>query len=304
MQLIYDFEDGDEGWRYLDDLFRFEDAPEAARGWHAEGAADGALAIGLGGTGADADGTSGGWREGFSLDDEQAVTLTLRYKIKQNPNYERGEWGELRVALDGKNVGLDGNPYIDRIGGDGNGGGARSTGWQEVTIELGPLEAGRHRLDIGGLIKADPARSEVTKIYIDEVRIESAQGEFEARVLELTNEFREENGLDPLRFDPKLGEAAGSWSREMAEGDFFEHSDTRELAEEHGYEWRALGENIAAGQTTPEEVVEGWIGSPGHRANLLSEDFDELGVGYHFEENDGGRAPYGHYWTQVFGTEL
>ena len=51
-------------------------------------------------------------------------------------------------------------------------------------------------------------------------------------------------------------------------------------------------------------MVEGWIGSPGHRENLLSDDFEEIGIGYYFRPDDGGDAPFGHYWTQAFGTEL
>ena len=52
-----------------------------------------------------------------------------------------------------------------------------------------------------------------------------------------------------------------------------------------------------------EAVVNGWIASPGHRANMLSDAFEEMGVGYHYLANDGGGLNYRHYWTQVFGTE-
>ena len=55
-------------------------------------------------------------------------------------------------------------------------------------------------------------------------------------------------------------------------------------------------ENIAAGNATPEAVVDQWMHSPGHRANILNKDFKELGVGYYYKEN----STYKHYWIQMF----
>lgn len=63
-----------------------------------------------------------------------------------------------------------------------------------------------------------------------------------------------------------------------------------------------MGENIAAGYSTPEAVVEGWKNSSGHRANLLNPNFTELGVGYYYLANDTGSVNYNRYWTQVFGS--
>ncbi|NEQ97332.1 MAG: CAP domain-containing protein [Cyanothece sp. SIO2G6] len=130
--------------------------------------------------------------------------------------------------------------------------------------------------------------------------------EFATEVLELTNQFRAENGLDPLSFNQDLAEAAQDHAEDMAQQDFFSHtgedgSSVLERVRETGYDPRAVGENIAAGQTTPEQVVQAWIGSPGHRANLLNETFTELGVGYEFLKNDTGDVNYNHYWAQNFG---
>jgi uncharacterized protein YkwD len=63
-----------------------------------------------------------------------------------------------------------------------------------------------------------------------------------------------------------------------------------------GYAYRKVAENIAAGQRTAEEVVRGWMESPGHRANILDRDLTQIGVG----RAEGGS--YDVYWTQVFGT--
>ena len=68
-----------------------------------------------------------------------------------------------------------------------------------------------------------------------------------------------------------------------------------------GYSGGLMGENIAAGYPSPKAVVEGWIDSPGHRANLLRADFEHIGIGHYYKSGDGGAAPYGHYWTQIFG---
>ena len=64
-----------------------------------------------------------------------------------------------------------------------------------------------------------------------------------------------------------------------------------------GYRWRGVGENVASGQTTPEEVVEDWVHSPGHCANLMSPDFTEMGAAYGVNLN----AEAVVFWAQEFG---
>ncbi len=130
---------------------------------------------------------------------------------------------------------------------------------------------------------------------------------FITRVLELTNEFRAQNNLPGLTLNAELNATAQNHSADMANKDYFSHTGKNgskpwDRAKLIGYEARAMGENIAAGQTTPEQVVQGWINSPGHRANLLNASFTELGVGYYFLANDTGSTNYNTYWTQVFGS--
>ncbi len=310
MDRNWQFDDGKNGFRYADDLFGNGPSGRYARGKYAEDAGeDGALFIRLGGRdGRDVSDLSGGWTRSFETDEASEATVSIRFKLKASGGLEADEYGAFRAALDGVGIGQNGQDHIARIHGDGDGGGADSTGWLEVTLPLGVLDAGRHALDLGGYLNARTGEKAHVKILIDEVRLSleptgAALDPFEAEVLRLTNEFRAENGLDPLAADARLTAAAEGWSREMAEGDFFAHSDTQEIVAAEGYDWTRLGENIAAGYQTPDDVVEGWIASDGHRANLLSENFEEIGIGYHFRDDDGGDAPYGHYWTQVFGTE-
>ncbi len=99
----------------------------------------------------------------------------------------------------------------------------------------------------------------------------------------------------PLIWDSRLEAAAVLHSRDMARHGRFDHrgSDglgTGERVRRAGYDWRVVGENIAKHQRTVAEVVEDWVGSPGHCRQLLDPGFLEIGAA----EEDG-------YWTQVFG---
>ena len=129
------------------------------------------------------------------------------------------------------------------------------------------------------------------------------------RVVELTNIERANAGLQPLTLDLQLVDAAQDHSNDMAQDDFFSHtgadgSTVGSRVTDTGYQYSTVGENIAAGQTTAAEVVEGWMNSPGHRANILNGNFTEIGIGYEYLANDTGSVNYNHYWTQVFGTPL
>jgi Ca2+-binding RTX toxin-like protein len=130
---------------------------------------------------------------------------------------------------------------------------------------------------------------------------------FDQRILELVNQERAKRNLKPLSLSQKLDTAADGHSDRMANGDFFAHTDPKDGSsagtriERTGYQWNTWGENIAAGYSTPEAVVQAWMNSSGHRANILNPNFTHLGVGYAYLPNDTGSVNYSHYWTQVFG---
>ena len=129
---------------------------------------------------------------------------------------------------------------------------------------------------------------------------------FENEVLRLTNEFRKKNGLKALVLDTNLDETADKHSKDMAKRDYFSHtgkdgSKPWDRAKREGYESGTVGENIAAGYSSAKAVVDGWIASPGHRANMLNANYNEIGIGHYYEANDTGNVNYRHYWTQVFG---
>jgi uncharacterized protein YkwD len=122
------------------------------------------------------------------------------------------------------------------------------------------------------------------------------------QVLELTNVERQAAQLPPLAAQPALGQAAQHYAGVLAAGDCFAHTcglvpSVSERTERAGYQgWAALGENIAAGQPRPADVVAAWMQSPEHRANILSPTYTEIGTGV--VAGDGG---FGRYWVEDFG---
>lgn len=144
-------------------------------------------------------------------------------------------------------------------------------------------------------------------------------------VVELVNVERLNNGnLPPLKHEAILDSSAQTHSANMAGQDFFMHCDPDTMTwpwdrmTAAGYIWNDAAENIAAGYTTPADVVAGWMASPyGHRDNILSADLRDLGVGYAYQSNDqktvrqsstgactpdsSTNGPYYRYWTQNFG---
>ncbi|ROQ35188.1 RNA polymerase sigma factor (sigma-70 family) [Streptomyces sp. PanSC19] len=127
----------------------------------------------------------------------------------------------------------------------------------------------------------------------------SGSGSAQEQVIELVNAERAKAGCGPLTEHPLLTEAAQGHSDDMAARDFFDHTDPDgdgpgERITAAGYAWSSYGENIAKGQTTAAEVMDSWMHSPGHRANILNCGFKEIGVGLH--------TSGGPYWTQAFGS--
>lgn len=121
----------------------------------------------------------------------------------------------------------------------------------------------------------------------------------EQEVVRLVNDERVQRGLKPLQMDAALSSVARDKSKDMRDRNYFSHTSPTygspfDMMKTYGISYRAAGENIAAGQTTAEQVVKGWMNSKGHRENILSPQYTTIGVGY----AKGGA--YGHYWTQMF----
>ncbi|RGZ88820.1 CAP domain-containing protein [Eubacterium sp. AM46-8] len=128
--------------------------------------------------------------------------------------------------------------------------------------------------------------------------------EFANRVLELVNNERANAGVAPLVLDEALCNAANMRAIEMDCTGVFGHKRPNdhscfEVYDICNVEWQnACGENIAAGQATPEDVMKSWLSSAGHKANILSPEYTKMGLGY---SNSGcGAGRYSHYWAQEF----
>lgn len=126
----------------------------------------------------------------------------------------------------------------------------------------------------------------------------SAESAAATQVLNLVNEQRSRAGCSPVTADPRLASLAQDFSEAMAAGGFFDHTDPQgrtpwDRAAAAGIK-NLGGENIARGQADAQAVMDSWMNSPGHRANILNCDYKTLGVGVHIAEG-------GPWWTQDFG---
>ena len=124
-------------------------------------------------------------------------------------------------------------------------------------------------------------------------------GGYQAEVLRLVNEQRANYGLSALSYSTQLEAVAYAHSKDMAQNNYFSHTNLSgqspfDRMRAAGISYRAAAENIAAGQKTPQEVVNAWMNSAGHRANILNSSVTKMGVGIY----SGGS--YGIYWTQLF----
>jgi uncharacterized protein YkwD len=131
------------------------------------------------------------------------------------------------------------------------------------------------------------------------------------RVLKLVNDARSKprscgndhfSAAAPLDWNAQLAAAALAHSSDMAKKNYFSHAspdgaEADERANRQSYEWQRIGENVATGQGSPQQVVRGWLASPGHCANIMNPEFEEMGAAYAVNEKSDGTI----YWTQVFG---
>lgn len=116
-------------------------------------------------------------------------------------------------------------------------------------------------------------------------------------ILTLVNNERSKQGLKPLTLSAKLTEVATEKAKDMAVNNYFSHTSPTygspfDMMKKFGVSYKSAGENIAAGQKTPAEVMQAWLNSSGHRANILNSSYTELGVGYY----KGSKT----YWVQQF----
>ena len=158
------------------------------------------------------------------------------------------------------------------------------------------------RLEVGisELKNANPKISNPDLIYPGQVLnipvADSSVTSYEKEVIRLVNEIRVKNGLRELKYNWELCRVARYKSEDMRSNRYFSHTSPVygspfQMIKSFGISYKTAGENIARGQSTPQAVVNAWMNSSGHRANILNASFTEIGVGY---------VASGNYWTQMF----
>lgn|GEM_PF-3394232 len=130
----------------------------------------------------------------------------------------------------------------------------------------------------------------------DQSQAPASVSAYEKEVVTLTNKERTDRGLKALTIDSELSKVARAKSEDMQKKNYFSHTSPTygspfNMMKQFGITYKSAGENIAKGQKTPKEVVNAWMNSEGHRANILNGSFTHIGVGY---------VSNGSIWTQQF----
>ncbi|MGW2630083.1 CAP domain-containing protein [Streptomyces chattanoogensis] len=158
--------------------------------------------------------------------------------------------------------------------------------------------AGKSRSPHGPAKSTGPTSAPASETSAAPSQSADPESSAEAEVLSLVNQERAQAGCSPVTASRQLAGLARSFSDDMAERGFFDHTDPDgdtpwDRAREEGID-NLGGENIARGQANAQSVMDSWMDSPGHRANILNCEYKTLGVGTHF-------GPGGPWWTQDFG---
>lgn len=160
--------------------------------------------------------------------------------------------------------------------------------------------ASKYQVGTSEVIRANSQITNPNLIYPGQVLIipqeDSSVLAFENEVIRLVNEQRSKNGLKPLTANWELSRVARYKSQDMVDNRYFSHTSPTygtpfQMIRVFGLTYRTAGENIAYGQRTPQTVVNAWMNSSGHRANILNASYTQIGVGY---------VSSGHYRTQMF----
>lgn len=163
------------GFSFAADLFGGTRQPEYAQGAHVPegGFSKGGLQVLLGGKNHhDILRMSGGWRRRFTVPSSRPLTLTFRFSLTQASNYEPDEWSAGLVSIDGRLISPSRSKVLVWLRGDGNGGNPMTTGWTQVTIELGSLSPGSHTIAIGAYNTKKTYKDEITEMLIDDILIQ------------------------------------------------------------------------------------------------------------------------------------
>lgn len=184
------------------------------------------------------------------------------------------------------------------------------TGTSEAATQTYTVQSGdslwkiavKYQVGVSELISLNPQLKNPNLIYVGQKIYIPATPEItavEKEVARLVNVERAKNGLPALSYNWQLARVARIKSEDMRNNHYFSHTSPTygspfQMMRSFGISYTAAGENIAMGQRTAAEVMNGWMNSPGHRSNILNRNFTQIGVGY--AKDSYGRG----YWTQQF----
>lgn len=158
--------------------------------------------------------------------------------------------------------------------------------------------ASNNQIGLSELISLNPTLKNPDIINVgDKITIsKNEQQAVEEQVASLVNKERAKEGLAPLTIDWELARVAKYKSQDMHDKNYFSHTSPTygspfDMMKDFGISYKSAGENIAQGQTSAAQVMEAWMNSTGHRANIMDVKFTHIGVGF---------VEDGNYWTQMF----
>jgi uncharacterized YkwD family protein len=156
-------------------------------------------------------------------------------------------------------------------------------------------------MQVGSIIRLKPASNTTPSTTSNSSSYAVSTGSmtisaYEKQVGDLVNQERAKAGLKPLKINAELSRVARFKSADMHDRKYFDHTsptygDPFKMIKSFGISYKSAGENIAYGQKTPKEVMDAWMNSSGHKANILNSGYTEIGIGY---------VADGSYWTQQF----
>ena len=158
----------------------------------------------------------------------------------------------------------------------------------------------KYQVGTSEIVKANPQISNPDLIYPGQLlyipQLDQSVSSYESEVVRLVNAERAKYGLAPLSHNWELSRVARYKSQDMADKGYFSHNSPTfgspfDMMKAFGISYRTAGENIAKGQRSPAAVVNAWMNSSGHRANILNSSYTQIGVGY---------VATGNHWTQMF----
>lgn len=180
------------------------------------------------------------------------------------------------------------------------------TSYYDILARLNYLSGGKFSFGTTEVTPDEPQDSQPETPETPEAPEAPSQPENEANtgsvssyaqaVLDLVNQYRSQNGLDALILDNSLCRVAQAKAQDMSDSGYFAHESPNygspfDMMTAFGVSYRTAGENIAMGYSSPQAVVEAWMNSEGHRANILNGSFTKMGLGH---------VASGNYWCQMF----